>query len=51
MSAEREDKHWFVWFVILFQLAVVLRFFIGLYLLYQDFSFSGNPPIFRGVRS
>jgi len=48
MSAEREGKHWFIWFMIIFQLTVVLGFFIGLYLLYQDFSFSRRAVLTQG---
>ena len=48
MSAEREGKHWFIWFMIIFQITVVLGFFFRLYLLYQDFSFSRRAVLTQG---
>ncbi len=48
MSAEPEGKHWLVWFIILLQATVVFGFFIGLYLLYQDYSFSRRAVLTSG---
>lgn len=42
MNAKKpaESKHWFIWFMAGFQVVVVLGFFFGLWLLFQDFQFS-----------
>ncbi len=42
MNAKKttEGGHWFIWLVAGFQIIVILGFFCGLWLLYQDFQFS-----------